>query len=102
MRTAFSASVGLQIIGKLMPSAPISIGALASHGSLAAIRASGTLGAPDVESIMPGADAGSIGIRVTLRIAPRVCERSRHNWRRRFKGTGVGAVTGKLRSAGRA
>jgi len=48
---------GLQIMGKLIPSAPISIGALASHGSLAAIRASGTQGVPDVATIMPWAGA---------------------------------------------
>ena len=35
-----------------MPSAPISIGALASQGSLAAIRASGTQGVPEVATIM--------------------------------------------------
>ena len=35
-----------------MPSAPISIGAFASQGSLAAIRASGTQGVPDVAVII--------------------------------------------------
>ena len=35
-----------------MPSAPISIGALASQGSLAAIRASGTQGVPEVATII--------------------------------------------------
>ena len=35
-----------------MPSAPISIGAFASHGSLAAIRTSGTQGVPAVAMIM--------------------------------------------------
>jgi len=44
-----------------MPSAPISIGAFANHGSLAAIRTIGTQGVPEVAVIIACADVRSIG-----------------------------------------
>jgi hypothetical protein len=46
----------------LIPKAPISIGALASQGSLAAIRASGTQDVPDVATIIACAEPRSIGL----------------------------------------
>src|ERR1700726_4059955 len=98
----------LQIIGKLMPSAPMSIGAFASHGSLAAIRTKGTQGVPAVAVIMACALPRSIGpcsrstmiqsrlcamIRTVwmlgmVAIAPKVARPSRHSLRRRFSGAG--------------
>ena len=44
-----------------MPSAPRSIGAFASHGSLAAIRTIGTQGVPAVAVIIACAEPRSIG-----------------------------------------
>ena len=44
-----------------MPSAPMSIGAFASHGSLAAIRTSGTHDVPVVATIIACAMVRSIG-----------------------------------------
>src|SRR5205085_5614173 len=100
-------------MGKLMPSAPISIGAFASHGSLAAIRASGTQGVPAVAVIIACAEVRSIGpcSRSTMiqsrpewamictvwmlgmvAIAPKVGRPSRHCWRRRLRGAGVAEV----------
>ena len=89
-----------------MPSAPISIGAFASQGSLAAIRASGTQGVPPVATIIACAEVRSIGpcSRSTMiqsseramictvctlgivAIAPKAGRPSRHNWRRRLSG----------------
>ena len=96
-----------------MPSAPISIGALASQGSLAAIRASGTQGVPEVAVIIACAEPRSIGpcSRSTMiqssperamictvwmlgmvAIAPKVGRPSRHCLRRRLSGAGVVGV----------
>ena len=44
-----------------MPSAPMSIGAFASQGSLAAIRTIGTQGVPEVAVIIACAEPRSIG-----------------------------------------
>ena len=44
-----------------MPSAPMSIGALASQGSLAAMRTIGTQGVPAVATIIACAEPRSIG-----------------------------------------
>src|SRR5262249_61638539 len=97
-----------------MPSAPMSIGALASHGSLAAIRASGTQGVPAVAVIIACAEVRSIGpcSRSTMiqssperamictvgmlgivAIAPKVGRLSRHSLRRRLSGAGEAEVT---------
>src|SRR5258708_39399056 len=113
MRPAFSASARLQIIGKLIPSAPISIGAFANHGSLAAIRAKGMHGVPEVAVIIPCAEVRSIGpcSRSTMiqssperamictvwmlgmvAIAPNVGRPSCHNLRRRLRGAGAADV----------
>src|SRR3954452_23287542 len=112
-------------MGKLMPSAPISIGALASQDSLAAIRASGTHGVPDVAIIIAWADPRSIGpcSRWTMiqsspdramictvwmlgivAIAPKVGRPCRHCSRSRLSGAGVARVKslllGRRRRAG--
>ena len=100
-----------------MPSAPISIGAFASQGSLAAIRAIGTQGVPDVAMIIACAEPRSIGpcSRSTMiqsrperamictvwmlgmvAIAPKVGRPSRHSWRRRLSGAGVAVVKAEL------
>src|ERR1700685_597187 len=92
-----------------IPSAPRSIGALASQGSLAAIRAKGMQGVPDVATIIPWAEPRSIGpcSRSTMiqssperdmictvwmlgmvAIAPNVGRPSRHRLRRRLSGAG--------------
>jgi hypothetical protein len=97
-----------------MPSAPMSIGALASHGSLAAIRTIGTQGVPDVATIIACAVPRSIGpcsrstmiqsiperamictvwIEGMVAMAPKVGRRSRHCWRRRLSGADVADVT---------
>mgnify|MGYP003693927929 CR=1 FL=1 len=97
-----------------MPSAPISIGALASHGSLAAIRTIGTHGVPDVATIIACAEPRSIGpcsrstmiqsnperamictvwMRGMVAIAPKVGRPSRHSLRRRLSGLSVADVT---------
>ena len=99
----------------------MSIGAFASHGSLAAIRASGTQGVPEVAVIIACAEARSIGpcSRSTMiqssperamictvwmlgmvAIAPKVGRPCRHDSRRRFSGAGAGGVKSMLRSAG--
>src|SRR5215471_13990189 len=96
-----------------MPIAPISIGAFASHGSLAAIRASGTQGVPDVAVIIACAEVRSIGpcSRSTMiqsiperamictvgmlgmvAMAPKVGRFSRHSLRRRLSGVGAADV----------
>ena len=89
-----------------MPSAPRSIGALASHGSLAAIRSIGTQGVPAVAMIMACAEPRSIGpcsrstmiqssdcamirtvwMRGMVAIAPKVGRPSRHICLRRLSG----------------
>ncbi len=99
-----------------MPSAPISIGAFASHGSLAAIRTIGTQGVPDVAVIIACAEPRSIGpcsrstmiqsipqramictvwIEGMVAIAPKVGRPSRQSWRRRLSGAGVAEVKGR-------
>ena len=98
-----------------MPSAPISIGALASQGSLAAIRASGTQGVPEVATINAVCRAKvdrPRGSRSTMiqssperamictvwmlgmvAIAPNVGRFSCQSLRRRLSGSGVAGVT---------
>src|SRR6266516_4008605 len=99
-----------------MPSAPRSIGALANHGSLAAIRTIGTQGVPAVAVIIACAEPRSIGpcSRSTMiqsiperamictvlmlgmvAIAPKVGPFSRHSLRRRLRGVGVAEVKSK-------
>jgi hypothetical protein len=96
-----------------MPSAPMSIGAFASHGSLAAIRASGMQGVPAVAVIIACAAPRSIGpcsrstmiqssperamictvwIEGMVAIAPKVGRFSCHSLRRRFSGAGAACV----------
>src|SRR5215468_9054128 len=91
-----------------MPSAPRSIGAFASHGSLAAMRSIGTQGVPDVAMIMACAVPRSIGpcsrstmiqssdcamirtvwIEGMVAMAPKVGRPSRHIFLRRLSGAG--------------
>src|SRR6266566_9366497 len=99
-----------------MPSAPISIGALASHGSLAAIRAKGTQGVPDVATIIACAEARSMGpcsrstmiqsspqaamIRTVwtlgmVAMAPKVGRLLCHCWRKRLSGFKVEDIGGE-------
>jgi hypothetical protein len=91
----------------------MSIGALASQGSLAAIRTIGTQGVPEVAVIIACAEPRSIGpcSRSTMiqssperamictvwmlgmvAIAPKVGRPSRHSLRRRLRGVGVADV----------
>src|SRR6266481_6343261 len=99
-----------------MPSAPRSIGAFASQGSLAAIRTIGTQGVPDVAVIIACAEPRSIGpcSRSTMiqsipdramictvwmlgmvAMAPKVGRFSRHSVRRRLRGVRVAEVNCK-------
>ena len=106
-----------------MPSAPRSIGAFASHGSLAAIRTIGTQGVPEVAVIIACAEPRSIGpcsrstmiqsiperamictvwIEGMVAIAPKVGRPSRHSWRRRLSGAGFAEVKAESpKSSGR-
>ncbi|GAA0002845.1 hypothetical protein BRDID11002_28460 [Bradyrhizobium diazoefficiens] len=70
-------SLRFVIIGKLMPKAPMSIGAFASHGSFAAIRTSGVHGVPVVAAII--ACASVRADRPVLEIDDDPVERARHD-----------------------